>query len=72
MTDVTEDAPNEILAAARAAKAQSEAAAKALSEKIGTDKAGHWPIGKIGIGVGIGSAAVAAAVLFANRNRPKK
>lgn len=67
MTDLTEDAPNEILAAARAAKTQSDAAAKALA-----DKAGHWPIGKIGLGVGIGSAAVAAAVLFANRSRPKK
>lgn len=57
------DEPNEILAAAAAAK-QHENAAK------GAEKARQkrgWDLGKIGLGVGIGSAAVAAAVLFTRR-----
>jgi diaminopimelate epimerase len=65
VTDLTDDAPNEILAAAKEAKAHSEAAAKATVAKART-----WPLGTIGIGAAIGSAAVAAAVLFAN-NRKK-
>jgi ElaB/YqjD/DUF883 family membrane-anchored ribosome-binding protein len=60
------DEPNEILAAARAAKEREEAA------KATDEKARNWPLGAIGVGVGIGSAAVAAAVLFANRSRSKK
>ncbi|WP_242097813.1 MULTISPECIES: hypothetical protein [unclassified Sphingomonas] len=64
MTDSTDDAPNEILAAAKEAKARSEAAAKAV-----TGKAKSWPLAKIGLGVGIGSAAIAGAVLFANRSK---
>ncbi|GGB25455.1 hypothetical protein GCM10011380_13800 [Sphingomonas metalli] len=64
MTDRTDDAPNEILAAAKEAKSKAEAAAHTAAEQ-----ARRWPLGKIGLGVGIGSAAVAAAVLYANRKR---
>lgn len=60
------DQPNEILAAAAAAKAREVAAAD-RAEQAARDR--RWEIGKIGIGVGIGSAAVAAAVLFANRTK---
>lgn len=63
---MTDDTPNEILAAAKEAKDHAEAAAKATVEK-----AKSWPLGAIGLGVGIGSAAIAGAVLF-NRSRPKK
>ena len=55
-----DDEPNEIIAAAKAAKARKERA-----EKTG----GNWPLKAIGLGVGIGSAAVAAALLYANRDR---
>jgi len=58
------DAPNEILAAAKDAKAHAEAAARNVA-----DKARNWPLAKIGLGVSIGSAAIAGAVLFANRNK---
>ena len=58
--------PNEILAAAAAAKAHEVAAAD-RAEKKARDR--RWEIGKIGLGVGIGSAAVAAAVLFASRDK---
>lgn len=54
---------NEIVRAARDAKAREEAA----KAKQGTRK--RWPLARIGLGVSIGSAAVAAAVLFANRDR---
>ena len=56
------DGENEILRAARDAKAREDAAKAAQGKK-------RWPIAKIGLGVGIGSAAVAAAVLFANRDK---
>jgi hypothetical protein len=61
------DAPNEILAAAKEAKAHAEAAAKSVA-----DSARNWPLAKIGLGVSIGSAAIAGAVLFANRNKGEK
>ncbi|MDP1027628.1 hypothetical protein Q5H91_10420 [Sphingomonas sp. KR1UV-12] len=72
MTDATtprtdDDAPNEILAAAREVKEKAEAAAAATAEQ-----AKRWPLGKIGLGVGIGSAAVAAAVLYGSRKREGK
>ncbi len=72
MTDATtprtdDDAPNEILAAAREVKEKAEAAAASVA-----DHTKGWPIGRIGLGVGIGSAAVAAAVLYANRKRDGK
>ncbi|VVS97408.1 conserved hypothetical protein [Sphingomonas sp. EC-HK361] len=60
--------PNEILAAAATAKSHELGAEKAKREARNR----NWNIGKIGLGVGIGSAAVAAAVLFANRDKPKK
>ena len=65
MTDTThdDDAPNEILAAAKQAKDRAAAAADAAR-----DATRSWPLAKIGLGVGIGSAAIAGAVLFANRN----
>ena len=67
MTDPnTDDAPNEILAAAKEAKLHAEAAAKATVEK-----AKSWPLAKIGLGVGIGSAAIAGAVLFNRSRNPK-
>lgn len=67
MTDpITDDAPNEILAAAKEAKLHAEAAAKATVEK-----AKSWPLAKIGLGVGIGSAAIAGAVLFNRSRNPK-
>jgi hypothetical protein len=62
---VSDDAPNEILAAARDAKAHQEAAKANKPAK-------SWPIAKIGLAAGIGSAAVAAAVLFAQRDRGDK
>ncbi|WEK44132.1 MAG: hypothetical protein P0Y64_04700 [Candidatus Sphingomonas colombiensis] len=57
--------PNEILAAARDAKAHEKGADEAKRER----RTRNWNLGKISLGVGIGSAAVAAAVLFANRDR---
>ena len=65
MSDDSNDEPNEILAAARDAKAREEAATKARRARH--DR--RWQLGTLGLGVGIGSAAVAAAVLFANRDR---
>lgn len=59
------DEPNEILAAAAAAK-QHEAAAKEAKRDAAS---GTWNLGRIGLGVGIGSAAVAAALLYANRSK---
>jgi len=59
---VAEDKPNEIVTAAKDAKARKQ---KAGAPK----KDGHWPLKAIGLGVGIGSAAVAAAMLYANRER---
>jgi hypothetical protein len=67
VTTIPEDEPNEIVAAARAAKDRSEAAAKRMAER-----ARNWPLGAIGVGVGIGSAAVAAAVIFASRSKGTK
>ena len=60
-----DDAPNEILAAVKEAKAHAAAAAHSVRDTR------SWPLAKIGLGVGIGSAAVAGAVLFANRNKDK-
>ena len=65
MTDKSDDTPNEILAAAKEAKAHAHAA------RAGTRK-GSWPLAKIGLAAGIGSAAIAGAVLFAGRNRDDK
>ncbi len=62
-----DDAPNEILAAARDAKETAIAAAEAVAAR-----AKAWPIAKISLGVGIGSAAIAAAVMFATRDREGK
>ena len=59
------DEPNEIVAAAKAAKDRQDAAGQA-------DKAKNWPVAAFGVGLGIGSAAVAAAMLFANRQRSRK
>ncbi len=59
---MTEEEPNEIVAAAKAAKERTE---RANAKK----DAGNWPLKAIGLGVGIGSAAVAAAMLYANRDR---
>ena len=56
---------NEIVAAARGAKAAEHGAAKADEAA----RARRWRLGTLGLGVGIGSAAVAAAVLFASRER---
>lgn len=61
-------ADNEIVEAARDAKARQDAAMGGEAER----KAKRWQIGKFGLGVGIGSAAVAAAVLFANRDKSDK
>ncbi len=58
---MSEESPNEIVAAAQDAKARAERAAKG--------KKGQWPLKAIGLGVGIGSAAVAAAMLYANRDK---
>lgn len=58
-------ADNEIVKAARDAKARAEAAAAKGHEA----RAKRWQLGKFALGAGIGSAAVAAAVLFANRDR---
>ena len=55
----TEDAPNEIVAAAQAHARVAAQAAK--------DKANRWPIAAVSLAAGIGSAAVAAAVLYARR-----
>ena len=54
---------NEIMAAARGAKASEQGRAKAEDAA----RARRWRLGSIG--VGIGSAAVAAAVLYARRER---
>jgi len=59
------DEENEIMAAARAAKARKDAAAGTPEPAKGR----NWQIAAIG--AGIGSAALAAAVLYANRNRKK-
>ncbi|MBI0475427.1 hypothetical protein D9601_08700 [Sphingomonas sp. MA1305] len=67
MADQSADQPNEILAAAAAAKASGSAAQAHTADPA---KKGHWPM-RI-IGVGIGSAAVAAAVLFANSGKGQK
>ncbi len=56
------DEPNEILEAAKAAKAHQDAGA---DKAKASDRARRWQLGKY-VGVGIGSAAVAAALLFAN------
>jgi hypothetical protein len=58
-----DDTPNEIVAAARDAKAR-----RGTAHEGGKDK-GNWSLKAIGLGVGIGSAAVAAALLYANRDR---
>ncbi|MCT8001883.1 hypothetical protein NZL82_08305 [Sphingomonas sanguinis] len=70
MTDRTEDAPNEILAAAKEAKEHAVAAAEATADSV-KEQTRNWPLGKIGLGVGIGSAAIAAAVLYGTRNKSK-
>lgn len=58
-TPIDDEAPNEIVATAKAHALVARQAA--------VDKAKSWPLARIGLGVGIGSAAVAAAVLFARR-----
>ena len=65
--DATDDAPNEIMAAARAVKQQGEAAAKAVAT---TTKG--WPLARIGLAAGLGSAALAGAVLCSGRTRARK
>lgn len=67
MTDRTDDAPNEILAAAREAKEHGQAAARTAAAKTKS-----WPLAEIGLAAGIGSAAIAGAVLFARRDRTRK
>ncbi|PZQ61747.1 MAG: hypothetical protein DI544_03720 [Sphingomonas taxi] len=66
---MSDDQPNEILAAAAAAKAHEEAGASNAAER---QRSRRWQPGKTWLGVGIGSAAVAAAVLFANSRRDGK
>ncbi len=56
---------NEIMAAARHAKARRDAAARTPEP----GKLTNWGIAAIG--AGIGSAALAAAVLYASRNKKK-
>lgn len=56
---MSDEEPNEIVAAAKDAKARTSRA----------KKRDGWPIKAIGLGVGIGSAAVAAALLYANRDK---
>lgn len=56
---------NEIMAAAREAKARKEGAANTAEPA----KLSKWGIAAIGAGVG--SAAVAAAMLYANRNKKR-
>lgn len=58
MTDQPDDAPNEIVAEAKAHARAAEAATVARKS---------WPLAKIGLAAGIGSAAVAAAVLWARK-----
>ncbi len=68
MTDETKTfgpEENEIMAAAREAKARKEGAAKTQEPA----RLSHW--GLAAIGAGVGSAAVAAAILYANRNKRK-
>lgn len=61
------DETNEILAAARDAKARKERA------KGRDDMKTNWTtVGAIGLGVGIGSAALAAALLYGGRGRTKR
>lgn len=67
MSDEKTDSPNEIMAAAAAAKARKDAGADKARE---SEKARRWQLGRI-VGVGIGSAAVAAALLFANSSKRK-
>lgn len=58
---------NEILAAAKDAKARQERV------KAKDDKGANWStLGAIGLGVGIGSAALAAALLYGGRGRDKR
>ena len=66
---MNDEETNEILAAARDAKAQKEKADAAAREA-----AEDWSMTAlgIGVGVGIGSAALAAALLYANRNKGRK
>jgi hypothetical protein len=59
---VADEDTNEIVAAAKDAKARRERARR-------DGHGGRWPLKAIGLGVGIGSAAVAAALLYANRDR---
>lgn len=56
---------NEIMAAAREAKARAKGAAGTPEPA----KLSKWGIAAIG--AGIGSAAVAAAVIYANRNKKR-
>ena len=56
---------NEIMAAAREAKARAEGAKKTPEPA----RLSKWGIAAIGAGVG--SAAVAAAMLYANRNKKR-
>ena len=56
---------NEIMAAAREAKARAKGAAHTPEPA----KLSNWGIAAIGAGVG--SAAVAAAMLYANRNKKR-
>jgi hypothetical protein len=63
--DVSEQEPNEIVAAAKHHKDAKERAGAKDVKKDGK----NWPIHAIGLGVGIGSAAVAAAMIFAGRNK---
>lgn len=62
---MSDQEPNEIVAAAKHHKAAKERAGVKDSKKNGKS----WPIGAIGLGVGIGSAAVAAAMIFAGRGK---
>jgi hypothetical protein len=63
----TDDTPeqNEILAAAKDAKAARERATAAEPAAKGN----KLPLAKIGVAAGLGSAALAAAVLFAQRRK---
>ncbi|WP_375396954.1 hypothetical protein [uncultured Sphingomonas sp.] len=67
MTDQPENEipENEIIAAARAAKASADAA-RSTPEPW---KNRSWELAALG--AGIGSAAIAAALLFANRSRKR-
>lgn len=65
--DAAEQPENEVLRAAREAKAQAEKAASGAADPAMANKPKvGW---KTGVGIGVGSAALLAALLYANRKK---